>query len=312
MEPLTGEELEQVYATLPAELKDTPLVRARGDGLLLKLETLQPTGAYKIRAAWTALTRLDPAARHRGAALSSSGNFAGAFTWAAHRLGIPAHLVLTPSVAGLKVNLAQRYPCTLHRCADRYEARYELLQELAQQGIVPIDHRLDRNVFLGHGTIGWECVRQGTEFQRVLIPLSTGGLAIGVASALRLQGFRGQILGVQPSGNTTLYSSWQQGHPVRLERAETCCDALTATSVPQEAFELLRSLLDDVLRVEEASVLEAVRHLLTEEGMVVEPGAAVGMAAILERQLPTQNTLLVLTGRNAEPALLARLLATAG
>lgn len=291
-------ELEEAYRDLPVELRDTPLLRGRTEGLRLKLESLQPTGAYKIRAAWTALSRLGPEAKVRGAALSSSGNFAGAFTWAAHRLGIPAHLVFTPSVSGLKVELAQRFPCTIHRCEDRYEARYELLASLGNQGIVTIDHRLDKNVFLGHATIGWECAARMDEFERVLIPLSTGGMAIGIASALRARGFRGQILGVQPSGNPTLFRSWQEGRPVAIERATTCCDALTATSVPEEAFGYLRELLDDVLLVEESSIKPAVRHLLAEEGVLAEPGAAVGMAAVQEGQVSACGTLLIISGRN--------------
>lgn len=304
MTPLTTEELEEAHAALPAELKDTPMICGRTPGLMMKLETLQPTGAYKIRAAWTALSRLADKGRERGVALSSSGNFAGAFTWAAHRQGIPAHLVFTPSVSGLKVRLAESFPCTIHRCEDRYEARYELLQSLGEQGIITIDHRIDRNVYLGHGTIGWECADRMDEFQRVLLPLSTGGLAIGVASALRLEGFKGQILGIQPAGNLTLYQSWLQGHPVRMDRAYTCCDALTATSVPQEAFDMLRSLIDGVLQVSEVAVKRAVAYLIREEGLVAEPGAAVGMAAILEEQVPAPGTLLVLSGRNIEDEML--------
>jgi threonine dehydratase len=301
---LTAQELEETCALLPGEIKDTPLRQARTPGLWLKLETLQPTGAYKIRAAWTALSRMGPQAREKGVALSSSGNFAGAFTWAAHRLGIPAHLVFTPSVSGLKVALAQQHPCTIHRCEDRYEARYELLQALGRQGILTIDHRLDRNVYLGHATIGWECAPLAANFQRVLLPLSTGGLAIGVSAALRAGGYRGQILGIQPAGNPTLYRSWKSGRPVRTEGTDTCCDALTATSVPEPAFNLLRTHLDDVLLVAEDSVRSAVRFLMLEEGVVVEPGAAVGMAAILESQIPAKGSLLVLTGRNIEAAVL--------
>jgi len=233
-------------------------------------------------------------------ALSSSGNFAGAFSWAADRLEVPAHLVFTPSVSGLKVRLAKQFPNTIHRCEDRYEARYELLSQLATRGILTIDHRIDRNVYLGHFTIGWECADLSDQFERVLIPLSTGGLAIGVASALRARGYKGQILGLQPQGNPTLHRSWQEGRPVQTERAPTCCDALTATSVPQEAFDLLRNLLDDVLLVRERTVKQAVGFLLREEGLLVEPGAAVGMAAVLEAQVPPARTLLILSGRNIE------------
>lgn len=304
MQAITQSDLAAAHDDLPAELRDTPLVRGRLPGLWLKLESLQPTGAYKIRAAWTVLSRLGPEAKERGAALSSSGNFAGAFTWVAHRLGIPAHLVFTPSVSGRKVSMAQQYPCTIHRCEDRYEARYELLSQLAEQGIVTIDHRVDRNVFLGHATIGWECAEMADRFDRVLIPLSTGGLAIGIATALRARGYQGAIIGVQPEGNPTLYNSWREGRAVAHPKASTMCDALTATSVPDEAFALLRSLLDDVLLVKESSVKQAVAHLIQEEGVVAEPGAAVGMAALLEGQAPSDGSLLIVTGRNMEKTLL--------
>lgn len=300
----SSDEIERAYRSLPVALKDTPLTRGRTEGLRLKLETLQPTGAYKIRAAWTALSRIDPKEAQRGVALSSSGNFAAAFTWAAHRLGIPAHLVLTPQVSGRKVALAQQYPCTLHRCQDRYEARFELLEQLSQRGIVTIDHRLDPQVFLGHATIGWECAAEPYDFERVLIPVSTGGLAIGVASALRARGFRGEIVAVQADGNPTVYHSWQAGRPVASEHVSTCCDALTATSLPQQAYDLLRQRLDNVLLVQEQSVQRAVGYLLHEEGLLVETGGAVGMAAILEGQVPAAGTLLICSGRNIENRLL--------
>ncbi len=297
-------ELESAHALLPDAIKNTPLVSGRTPGLTLKLETLQPTGSYKIRAAWTALVRLGEPARVKGVALSSSGNFAGAFTWAAKRLGVPAHLVFTPSVSGLKVQMAEEFPCQIHRCEDRYEARYEVLEHLAESGILTIDHRLDQNVHLGHATIGWECAEHLERFERVLVPVSTGGLAIGMATALRARGFRGEIWGVQPSGNDTAARSFRAGRPIQNRGAATCCDALTATSLPQAAFDELKRLLSGILVVNEATIPEAVKYLALSEGVIAEPGAAVGMAALLENQKRPDGTLLILSGRNIEPALL--------
>lgn len=303
-------ELETAHALLPDAIKNTPLVRGRTPGLTLKLETLQPTGSYKIRAAWTALVNLGASGRDNGVALSSSGNFAGAFTWAAERLNVPAHLVFTPSVSGLKVGMAEEYPCQIHRCEDRYEARYEVLEQLSESGILTIDHRSDRNVHLGHATIGWECGEHLQGFERVLVPVSTGGLAIGVASALRARGFEGEIWGVQPSGNDTAARSWQADRPVQNPSVATCCDALTATSLPQAAFDELKRLLDGILVVDEATIPKAVKHLALNEGVIAEPGAAVGMAALLEKQKRPDGTLLILSGRNIEPTLLSEYLSS--
>lgn len=316
LEPLA---IEEAFQSLPPALKNTPLVASHDGKLLFKLETFQPTGAYKARAAWTVLQRLGKAAKQRGVALSSSGNFAAAFTWAAHRLGVPAHLVLTPSTSPYKLALAQRYPCTLHVCDDRYEARYELLQELNDQGILTIDHRFNLDVFLGHATIGWECAQFLAQnkhhppianLERILIPVSTGGLALSIASALRSYGYRQPIFGVCPQGNPTLYNSWQAGYPIATKRASTCCDALTATSIPDRVFSELKKLLDDILVVSETSIPDAVRHLASQEGLVVEPGAAVSLAALQQSLAPEEGSLLILSGRNIDPKRLAQYLSS--
>lgn len=300
----TQTQLQSAWEALPDRLRNTPLVPARTPGLYLKLETLQPTGSYKIRAAYTRLRNR----KHPGAemALSSSGNFAGAFTWAAEKLRIGAHLVVTPQVNSRKMELAKQHPCKVHVCGRRYESRFETLQKLEAQGIETVDHRACKTVFLGHSTVGWECLYLAHLFDRVLIPVSTGGLALGMAAALRAGGYQGEILGVQPAGNPTLHQSWKAGRPVAREQTETVCDALTATSVPRETFALLQEHLDDILVVEEENVVRAVGFMMQEEGLVVEPGAAVGIAALMELQRPWNRTLAILTGRNVTPEFICR------
>jgi threonine dehydratase len=296
------EQHQEAWQALPERLRDTPFHLARRGGLSLKLETLSPTGSYKIRAAHIRLGEVSISAP--GVALSSSGNFASAFTWAASQYDLKAHLVVTSSVDQRKLDLANQYPCTVHVCGDSYESRFEKLDELRAQGIEAIDHRTDRSVFLGHSTIGWECLPYVEHFERVLIPVSTGGLALGVAAALRAGGFKGEIIGVQPSGNPTLYHSWREGRAVARNGIHTICDALTATSIPDETFSLLQEHLDDILLVKEQSVWNAVGFLALEEGLVVEPGAAVGVASLLEEQRPWERTLCILTGRNVSAQVL--------
>ena len=296
------EQIEAAWLSLPQRLRDTPFHFARRDGLSLKLETLLPTGSYKIRAAYSRLAKIS--ASSQGVALSSSGNFASAFTWAASQYDLKAHLVVTPAVNQGKLDLANQYPCTVHVCGDSYESRFEKLDELRSLGIEAIDHRTDRDVFLGHSTIGWECLRYAEHFDRVLIPVSTGGLALGIAAALRAGGYKGEILGVQPSGNPTLYDSWRQGHAVSRSGIYTICDALTATSIPDDTFALLREYLDDILLVQEQSIWNAVGFLALDEGIVVEPGAAVGVGCLLEEQRPWQDSLCILTGRNVSSQVL--------
>jgi threonine dehydratase len=298
----SAQEIEDAWQALPRRLRDTPYHFARRDGLSLKLETLLPTGSYKIRAAYSRLANVSKLSQ--GVALSSSGNFASAFTWAASQYDLKAHLVVTPGVNQGKLDLANQYPCTVHVCGDSYESRFAKLDELRDQGIEAIDHRTDHAVFLGHSTIGWECLPYAKHFDRVLIPVSTGGLALGIAAALRAGGYKGEILGVQPSGNPTLYHSWKQGRAVSRSGIHTICDALTATSIPDETFTLLREHLDDILLVQEQSIWKAIGFLALDEGLVVEPGAAVGVGCLIEEQRPWEGSLCILTGRNVSSQVL--------
>lgn len=307
MSLFTPEQIHAAWESLPPELQSTPLTRARTSGLSLKLESLQSVGSYKVRAAYTRLQHCRSQADGKSrVALSSSGNFASAFSWAAQRLGVEAHLVVTPSVNPQKMKLARLHPCEIHTSGRSYESRFRTLEQLAKDGIETIDHRTDHQVFLGHATIGWECLSYSDQFQRVLIPVSTGGLALGVATALRAGGFEGEILGVQPAGNPTLYDSWQAQRPMKRDRIDTICDALTATSIPPETFQHLQNVLDDILVVQEESVLRSVGYMALEEGIVAEPGACVGIAALLELQRPWKDSLCLITGRNMERSMLER------
>lgn len=301
--PLSPNSIEEAWNALPDRVKNTPLVKARKPGLLLKLETLQPTGSYKIRAAYT---RLSGRADHtKSIALTSSGNFASAFTWACSQFGSPAHLVVTSTVNQRKMEIANQFGCKVHVCGHTYESRFEMLKKLEDEGIEAIDHRTCPTVFLGHATIGWECVSHMQHFDRVLLPVSTGGVALGVAEALRAGGFKGEILGIQPSGNPTVYESWRAGSPIKRDSIDTMCDALTATSIPEQTFARLRELLDDVLLVDEQNVGKAVRFLALEEGIVAEPGASVGVAALLELQRPWKRSLCLITGANIDASTLS-------
>jgi len=302
--PFTLEQVQTCWSALPRSLRDTPFYQVAGSGLCLKLETFQPTRSYKIRAAYWRLKNRRTGSK--AVALSSSGNFASGFTWAAAQHELEAHLVVTDSVSPVKMALAQNWPCQVHVSGSDYESRFEKLAELEQLGIEVVDHRTCPTVFLGHATVGWECFCHHQNFDRVLIPVSTGGLAIGVAAALRLAGFEGEILGVQPAGNPTVFRSWEKGAPIPGGGSKTVCDALTATSIPEEAYLLLRELLDDILLVKEESVLRAVGYLALETGVVAEPGAAVGVAALLEGQREMARSLCLVTGANLEPQILKR------
>ncbi len=318
---LTLDEIRAAAAELPAQVRRTPVLplieELEGGGCLFaKCENLQQTGSYKLRAAFTVLGRLSAAQRARGAALSSSGNFAAAFAYAGRVLGIPTTVVMMRRTQPNKVARTRELGAEVVLCEDRFEARFETLSELqAQRGLTAIDHMDDRDVLCGHGTVGLEIVEAMPDVEVVLVPVSTAGLVAGVASAVKALRPQAQVLGVQPAGNDSTWRSLQAGHPVSIPEARTLCDALTSTRPGGLPFAHVQALVSGVERVQDSEVVEAVRWLAEAQKLVVEPGGAVGVAAFLTsgtlRHLWGRRTCVLLSGGNIAGDRLARFL-TAG
>ncbi|MGE0495102.1 MAG: threonine/serine dehydratase [Vulcanimicrobiota bacterium] len=302
------DDIEAARVALPDSVVLTPVLHGPL-GIWCKCENLQRTGAYKIRAAYTALQRLTAEQRRAGVALSSSGNFARAMATAARDLELQATLVMMESTDPYKVEWTRSMGGRIVFCEDRYEARYETLAELAQQGLTVIDHRDHPDVIAGHATIGLELLDQCPRMTEVVIPASTGGLLAGVALAVKSLRPDVKVYGVQPSGSRACVESFRLGQMVCVQ-TDTICDALTASSPGRLPFELMQRWVDDVIEVSEEAVRLAVKTFATEAKLVVEPGGAVGLAALLERRLPTRpGTVLLVSGGNISPERLAEILA---
>lgn len=297
-------EVERARAELPAQVRRTPVVRGPRPGLVLKCENLQFTGAYKVRAAFTVLKRM-PAGR--GAALASSGNFARAFATAGRLLGIPTTLVMMEKTEPFKVERTRAAGGLVVLCENRYEARFETLRRLERdEGLVAVDHTEDPTVVAGHGTIGLELCEQVPDLETVVVPVSTGGLLAGVALAVKSRLPKVRVVGVQPSGSRAAVESFRRGQPVTLA-VDTVCDALTASRPGALPFELIQRFVDDIVEVPEEAVYPAVKELAVESKLVVEPGAAVGLAAVA-CGLVQGPCCLLLSGGNIDPARLGRIL----
>lgn len=317
-ELLTLNEIRAAAADLPAQVRRTPTLplieEPDGGGYLYaKCENLQQTGSYKLRAAFTVLSRLSADQRARGAALSSSGNFAAAFAYAGRVLGIPTTVVMMRRTQPNKVERTRELGAEVVLCEDRFEARFETLRELqARRGLVAIDHMDDRDVLCGHGTVGLEIMEDLPDVEVVLVPVSTAGLVAGVAAAVRALRPEVRVLGVQPTGNDSTWRSLEAGRPVSIPEARTLCDALTSTRPGGLPFAHVQALVSGIERVRDAEVVEAVRWLAESQRLVVEPGGAVGVAAFLARgrrpPLWGRRTCVLLSGGNIAGERLARFL----
>ena len=297
----------------------TPLVSVpelsqhAGVPVYLKLESQQPTGAFKTRGAWTAVRRLAPEQRARGVITYSSGNHGQAVAFAAQRLGLRAVIVMPETAPRTKVEGVQRWGGEVVFAGRTSEDRYRRAMELAvSEGLTvipPFDHP---DVIAGQATVAVEILEQLPEVAWVATPVGGGGLAAGVAVALAALKPATRLATVEPEGSAALAAALAAGHIVRLERTASIADGLLPLSVGKLNFAILQGRAEPVL-VSEAAIAEATRWLNVEKQLVVEPSGAVTTAAVRCGALrPTGPIVLVVSGGNADSAVLAQLTASGG
>jgi len=297
----------------------TPLVSVpelsqhAGVPVYLKLESQQPTGAFKTRGAWTAVRRLAPEQRARGVITYSSGNHGQAVAFAAQRLGLRAVIVMPETAPRTKVEGVQRWGGEVVFAGRTSEDRYRRAMELAvSEGLTvipPFDHP---DVIAGQATVAVEILEQLPEVEWVATPVGGGGLAAGVAVALAALKPATRLATVEPEGSAALAAALAAGHIVRLERTASIADGLLPLSVGKLNFAILQGRAEPVL-VSEAAIAEATRWLNVEKQLVVEPSGAVTTAAVRCGALrPTGPIVLVVSGGNADSAVLAQLTASGG
>ena len=295
----------------------TPLVSVpelsqhAGVPVYLKLESQQPTGAFKTRGAWTAVRRLAPEQRARGVITYSSGNHGQAVAFAAQRLGLRAVIVMPETAPRTKVEGVQRWGGEVVFAGRTSEDRYRRAMELAvSEGLTvipPFDHP---DVIAGQATVAVEILEQLPEVEWVATPVGGGGLAAGVAVALAALKPATRLATVEPEGSAALAAALAAGHIVRLERTASIADGLLPLSVGKLNFAILQGRAEPVL-VSEAAIAEATRWLNVEKQLVVEPSGAVTTAAVRCGALrPTGPIVLVVSGGNADSAVLAQLAAS--
>ncbi|ACU96155.1 threonine ammonia-lyase [Saccharomonospora viridis] len=324
MELVTLDDVRAAGARIASVVVRTPLLpcpwvktgrdRSADDrGLWLKPENLQPIGAFKIRGAHNAIARLDEQARARGVVAYSSGNHAQAVAHAAAAAGITAHIVMPASTPRVKVENTRSHGAEVVLVGDdeREAVAYEIVSERGAVLVPPFDHP---DVIAGQGTIGLEIVEDLPEVDVVLVPVSGGGLASGVATAVTALRPNAKVIGVEPELASDAKESLRAGKRVDwpvADRFRTIADGLR--SQPSElTFAHLRRRLHDIVTVTEDEIRSAVATLARKARLVAEPSGAVATAAYLFHgdELPVGRTVAVVSGGNIDPALLADVLAT--
>lgn len=297
----------------------TPLVpcpRGREDrALYFKPESLQPTGAFKLRGAYNKISSLSQRERRRGVVAHSSGNHAQAVAYAAAALGTRAVIVMPRSAPRVKLDATQALGAEVVTVGAESGERARRAEELAaEHGYVPVPPYDDEVLIAGQGTIGPEILEDLPEVETVLVPVSGGGLISGIAAAIKLARPEVRVIGVEPELAADARASLRSGRLVEFpaERVgRTVADGLRVQRLGEAPFEYVRAFVDDIVAVTDEEILEAMRRLALRVRLVAEPSGAVTFAAYLfhEDELPaSRRTVAVISGGNVEPGLLAEVL----
>ena len=296
-------DLLAAQARLRPYLAATPLHFAERFGCWLKLENLQRTGSYKVRGALNALLAMAERGDTRPVIAASAGNHAQGLAWAGHRLRRPVITVMPRGAAHTKVAGVQHWRGIVRLHGDSYDEAKACAAELAAQH----DYRLlsafdDPDVIAGQGTVGLELAALAPDV--VIVPIGGGGLAAGVALALRQQGVR--IVGAQVEGVDAMARALR-GEDAPRDVAATLADGVRVREAGMLTRDLLRQYLHDLVIVREAELRETVVRLAQHEHVIAEGAGALALAA--GRRVAGRRKCAVVSGGNIDPQVLAELLA---
>ncbi len=305
LSPEQERDLADAAAGLEGVALRTPLISADGfeHPVRLKAEHQQPIGAFKIRGAWTALRRLDPAERERGIVTSSSGNHGYALAWSAQRMGVRAVIVMPESTAAIKQDNVRSVGGEVRLVGatrgPEQQAEAERLAEV--EGLVmipPYDHP---DVIAGQATCTLEILEDWPEVAAIALPVGGGGLLAGACLAVRSAARPVRLFAVEPEGIPKLSAAIAAGEPVDVTGGTSLADGLLTRSVGRVTWPIIRSGIGGVFGLSDDELRAGMRWLAAR-GIRAEPSGAATAAALLAGKLPVSGpTALVVTGGNVDP-----------
>jgi threonine dehydratase len=284
-------EIRATAAQLEGRIARTPVLNWRSTELLarlapgtsvnLKLELFQHTGSFKARGALAVMLGLAPDALARGVTAVSAGNHAIATAWAARELGTHAKVVMLASANPARVARVRSYGAELVVVADVAEA-FAIAERIGREEGRAFVHPFEGPLTArGTGTVGLEWLEQSPDLDAVLVPVGGGGLLAGIACAVKQLRPNCVVIGVEPSGADSMWRSFTAGSPQRLERVATIADSLGAPYALPYSFGLCRRFTDEIVRIEDAAMVDAMRLAFATLKLILEPAGAAATAALL-------------------------------
>lgn len=307
---VTLQHIRAARARIAGKVERTPAVLSQslseraGHPVHLKLEHHQTTGAFKLRGASNAIAALSPEEKSRGVVAASTGNHGRALAHAAKLEGIRAVICMSKLVPGNKLEAIRRLGADIRIIGNSQDdAQQEVDRLVAEEGLImlpPFDHP---DIVAGQGTLGLEIMEQVPDAASVLVPLSGGGLAAGVAAAVKGVSPGTKVIGISMARGATMKASLDAGRPVQVEELPTLADSLGGGIGLDNrlTFAMCRGLLDDVVLLAEDEIAAGIRHAYEHEREIVEGAGAVGIGALLAGKVKASGpTVLILSGRNID------------
>lgn len=315
---ITRDDLARTARALKGIAVRTPLVesaeltRRFGFPVWVKCEHHQPIGAFKIRGAYTAISRLTPEDRARGIITHSSGNHGQAVAFVAKHFGIRSVIVMPENAPQVKVDGIRRHGAEIV-FTTRKEREQKSRELIEAQGLVMVAPYDNIDVIMGQGTCAFEILEDQPGVSTLVTPVGGGGMIAGTCAMVMAARAAGDpitrtVIGVEPALSPKLGAALAAGHPVPFEPVETLADGLVPPSVGTITFSYIRQVVHQAVALTETEIAAGVRFLFHSMGLKVEPSGATPVAALLAGKItPAAPIACVLTGGNVDPATFSRL-----
>ncbi len=314
----TIDDIRQAAKRIDGVAARTPMVPSFGLSrfsdaeVRLKLETTQPTRAFKVRGAANVISSHDDIDPELGVVAYSTGNHGRAVAYVASTLGLPATVCMSHNTTADKQESLRTMGATVRLVGESQDDAAELAHSLEERGALLVDPINDPLTTAGQGTIGLEIVEDWPDVDTVVVPVSGGALMAGIAQAVKSLAPKTRIVGVSMDRGAAMYESLQAGRPVAVPEVESLADSLQGgiTLDNDHSFEMVRDLVDDLLLVTEDEIALAMAEAVIEERLVLEGAGATPIAALISRDrgLFGDRVALVATGAMVDSTTLTRLL----
>ena len=303
------EQIRRAADTIRKVANRTPVMHSRtldrlcGAKVFLKCENFQRTGSFKFRGAYNAISLLDNTRRSAGVVTHSSGNHAQALALAAAAAGVRARIVMPAGSVPIKIEAVKGYGADVILCDNTLESRESTAAALIEsQGLTLVHPYNDERVMAGAGTAALELIEETGPLDYVLAPVGGGGLLSGTATAVKNLCPQAAVWGVEPAGADDAFRSFNNGRLIPQTNPRTMADGLR-TSLGEKTFEVIRQRVDEIVTVQEAEIVEAMKFLWQRMKLVVEPSGAVPLVPVIKGLLPTDRALrvgVIISGGNVD------------